>query len=298
MTSLKRLFSLILVFICIFSFSCSKSDNKYVLNNHIVHTDSQCDVIFLRCENDTLSTNLVFKLANRTNNDLTFSFDNLSYNLFSTSFGVEKTISKNSEEEYEIPVFVDELLISTFGDTVDLVKFTLSIYSTSSDDDNFESTWLLEGKNVSIYPTGLDKNTFVAPKRPTYVDGKLLIDTKEYCLYYATNIYDDVFDGNFYQFYIENNSNEEIYLRVNKLKVDGKDCEPQFGATLEKGIRSIDSLLIFNDEALSIDVNNIKKIEFTIEIVTFNDDGDEISKLIKDCVLDFWCNWLFFIFDV
>ena len=42
------------------------------------------------------------------------------------------------------------------------------------------------------------------------------------------------------------------------LKVDGKDCEPQFGATLEKGIRSIGSLLIFNDEALSIDVNNIK----------------------------------------
>ncbi|MCQ2770350.1 MAG: hypothetical protein MJ236_00925 [Clostridia bacterium] len=287
MINLKRILAFVLVFICIFSISCSKkpSDETYTLENQVVYSDSNVEVTFLKTDTSRSMTNFIFKYVNKTNEDLTFELESLVFNSYISALGHEIRVLKNSEFQAEVPVFVEDIFAKHIGEHIDQFKCKLSVYTETEEDGWTNMDYIIDEVPIEIYPTGLNKDTYVAPGHPVFENGKVLINNSDYYLCFVQKEYEEYFDGETYTFYFENNSNSYVEPRLSNIKVDGVEIDPAGSDTMEAGIRGMVQLLIVSEEVDGVDVHNIKNLTFTFELIEYNEEWDEVILFSQDCTL-------------
>ena len=203
-------------------------------------------------------------LENKTSDWLLFLWDDVSVNGYMVDPYWADSVAAGKKSYAEI-YFVNDELERCNITSVDEIVFVLIV----DDYDDRSADYLVEDE-FAVYPTGLDANSVVYPKRSKTATEQIVIDN-ESCIFIIESVEADAIRGYTLNCYLENKTSDWLVFRWDDVSVNGYMLDPFWTKVVQPGKRVFSDIRFNNSSLESIGISEVEEIEYILVVHNYND---------------------------
>lgn len=240
-------------------YSESPFNVDYALSDYTLAENESCLIKITDIAFDTDWNEIDIQLYCENNSDIPLDFttdsviacgysvSNFWYEDVAAGKKVNSTLSLNASDLAQAGITsLDELI--------------LNIHVTNGN-DWLEAPILLD--SFTIYPTGLDADSVVYPARRTTANEQLMVDN-EYCTMIILEVDTEGYWGPELICYVENKTEEPIYISMEDVSVNNYMMEPYWGVSLPAGAKGYSSVSFDSDDLEANGITEMEHVEFML----------------------------------
>ena len=211
-----------------------------------------------------------FDAENKLDKSLTFRFDDVTVNGFLTGTYCSEEVEAKTSGDFEMTIYPGAL--SLIGvESVDQISFLLKVYDT---DDYFSDGYLNEA--YTLYPTGTDPETYVAPERRTADTEVAVLDNDDVTVVIMEGKFETYF-GYCVVTYVENKTDKDLSFEFEDVKLNGKEVEnPYWTIDIPAGSRGFDSKYFYDSTLKELEIDKVETISAILNVEEDDFFSDEV----------------------
>ena len=234
-----------------------------IFEETVIVDDENCTFTITAIEYDSIwGYTLKAYLENKTDKDLTFSFNDVSVNGFMCDPLWAATVTTGMKANESIYFYKDSFERNGIKEVTEIV-FTLDVYDSND--------WMadhLVSDVFSIYPMGEDA---VQTYEWEPQDGDIVLFDNENCTMIITGFDPDNMWGYSMNVHLVNKTDKTLMFSINDAAVNGFMCDPFWAESVTAGHRSNTSITWFTSSLEEAGVTDVESLTFTVRIYD-NDD--------------------------